>query len=365
MPGSAAASTPTQPASAQNATSARRAAPPPRPPGPRARRRSRRSRRAGCRRAAARSATIAVADDVLVERADEHRRVVAVEQRGERVARAARAAPRASTTARRRARRAARRGTRARARRRARGRRRSRPRASSTSRLRGDLVDLAENRAAVAVRAFVGAHGVELVGREAGEPLDDLRRRQRVVARDRQRVARPARRRSVGRRGAGAGAAPFVCARARRRAAGPASGVRRRCAVRRRRRRRSCRGTTAPAARALSTSRSTRWRTIGTPNATATWPMLFAVVVRCCTCAWRRSISARPRATNMFTNVGPMSLRYRPTPIGAYTSTSSVCSMRSLCSLMRCLLTSAGRGRTFRTSGCSTDWLVRRSATSL
>src|SRR5437899_3145058 len=65
--------------------------------------------------------------------------------------------------------------------------------------------------------------------------------------------------------------------------------------------------------------------------------MLRAVVVRCSIWAWRRSISARPRATNMLTKVGAMSRMYKPTPIGAYTRTSSVCSMRSFRSVMRCL----------------------------
>ena len=38
----------------------------------------------------------------------------------------------------------------------------------------GELHDLAEDRAATPVRELVGAHGVELRGRESVEPLDDL-----------------------------------------------------------------------------------------------------------------------------------------------------------------------------------------------
>ena len=59
-----------------------------------------------------------------------------------------------------------------------------------------------------------------------------------------------------------------------------------------------------------------------------------AVVTRCCTSSWRRSISARPRDTNMSTNCGAVSFKKRPTPIGAYSSSSSVRSIRSGFSVM-------------------------------
>ena len=59
-----------------------------------------------------------------------------------------------------------------------------------------ELFDLAEDGAAIAVRGLVRADRVELVVGESGEPLDDLRRRQRVVAGDREIVGlRPRRRR--------------------------------------------------------------------------------------------------------------------------------------------------------------------------
>src|SRR5262249_54853718 len=48
------------------------------------------------------------------------------------------------------------------------------------------LFDLAADRLAVAVRGFVGADGLEVGGVEAGESLDDLRRREGVVSRDRE-----------------------------------------------------------------------------------------------------------------------------------------------------------------------------------
>ena len=289
--------------------SARRSTPPPRPPGPRARRTGRRSRRAGCRRAASRSRPCRSRRSCRRScRRRSRRRRGRAATRGCR--RAARAGPRASTRARPRA------GSRISARSAARqldehgevGRARPLERAP-LGRLPGELFDLAENRAPLPVRRLVRVHRVELVGREADEPLDDLRRRQRVVAGDRE----PGAAREVAVREIVARRPPFDAKPAARRggdvaadqpvepaSAAPvgavAGGVGAGAAARG--------GGTAsevvepksPSARcyASATVRSTRWRTIGGPNANATWPRLRAVVTRCCTSSWRRSISARP-----------------------------------------------------------------------
>ena len=193
-------------------------------------------------------------------------------------------------------------------------------------RLSGELFDLAEDRAALAVsRSRTSCTASSSSGSRPDEPLDDLRCRQRVVARDRERRA------PVGRR-------VDRCACVDR------SGVRDRVAVVGGRRRPGCRrrgrsrrggrrgrrrgsessapervgaaawvaGARMPvdteqsfgAAARVGDRPSDPLRTTGGPNAIATWPRLRAVVTRCCTSSWRRSTSARPRATNMSTNVG-------------------------------------------------------------
>ena len=290
-------------------------------------------------------------DDRAVDRAHDDRRIVAPEQRGERLLerlgpgfarRPQRPAALLAHLGAQRARQSTSTG-------RSDG---SAARAGSTGRLAGELFDLAENRAALPVCRLVRVDRLELVGAQPDEALHDLRRRQRVVARDRQvraarsvvvaewttvGLARPdvdlgrghgARGRRGGAAGASAGAAPVAGGRGRRR------GRRRARATPRRRRRSDEPRRPSARRRASATVRSTRSRTIGGPNAIATCPRLRAVVTRCCTSSWRRSISARPRATNMSTNCGAVSFKNKPTPIGAYSSNSSVRSIRSGFSVM-------------------------------
>ena len=242
-------------------------------------------------------------------------------------ARSTRAAP----TARRRASRAARRAAPARARRGAGCRPGLRPAPLPSRARRRELFDLAEDGAAVAVRRLVGAHGVELGAtspRAVRRPATPTARRSRGSAAPRwpARLGRRCRWRSRCRCRGRAVPAPGSTTpeRARTRAApgaasaaggagaagaGPGAGAGAGVGVR------------------AASSRFTRLRTFGSPNASATWPVLRTVVTWRPICSWRRSTSARPRATNVSTTLGAASSTYRPAPSGANNTTSMARSM--------------------------------------
>ena len=324
---------------------ARRAAPPPRPPGPRPPRRSRRSRRAARRRAAPRSATTpypttcssSVPTKIVASSRVEQRRERGLERFRTRFPRRPqRSAAFAEQLGAQLA---------CEARRRAPGRRAVATRASSTityaeiwsilPRIVRRLRCASRRRAPRRARRWRDR-------RAAPRPARPTARRSPGSATCRRPVpawSRRSRRRSRAR----AAARPSGAARSRRRRCAPAA---------RGTRFGPARGGSGDAAdhfeerlRALACGADLAADALLRHRDTERRPRPG----RCSSRSWCAAAPAaggdRPRRARARRTSGAMSLMYRPAPIGAYSSTSSACSMRSLGSLMTLRLSVCGRRR--------------------